>query len=192
MSAIPGKVGQPQQEAMTIEMKRQLKEMALMFNEYGKAFEGEQAIMDAATAINEFMKLAEMYAINEGGDIFQENIIQKDFAETSKKVAELQKLAQECYVRKQQLGVLFDDIRHKVSRYYKIAEQVAENIEQNGTPSNPESSGQKKCQKCGKTVYAAGSDLCGGCKRAQQKSYSKSQEYDMLSPWYLLEFSSSE
>lgn len=178
MGQIPTKIGQPQQEAMTVDMKRQLKEMALMFNEYGRAFEGEQAIMDAATAISEFMKLAETYAVNEGGDVFQENIIKKDFAETTKKVGELQKLAQECYVRKQQLGVLFDDIRHKVSRYYKIAEQVAENAENNDTSSKP--SGEKKCQKCGGTVYATDSDLCGKCGRAQQKSYIKNQEYDRM------------
>lgn len=123
MGAISNKMGQTQQQdAMTPEMKRSLKEMALAFNEYGKAFEGEQAIMDAASAIGEFMKLAESYAVNEGGDVFQENIIKQNFQEAQKKVQRLQKLAQECYVRKQQLGVLFDDIRHVVSRYYKIAE----------------------------------------------------------------------
>lgn len=122
MGQIPNKIGQPSQPQMTPEMKRQLKEMALMFNEYGKAFEGEQTIMDAATAIGEFMKLAEMYAVNEGGDVFQENIIKQNFAEATKKVAQLQKLAQECYVRKQQLGVLFDDVRHIIGRYYKIAD----------------------------------------------------------------------
>jgi cell fate (sporulation/competence/biofilm development) regulator YlbF (YheA/YmcA/DUF963 family) len=126
MNAIPNKVGQaPQTPVMTPDMKRQLKEMALMFNEYGRAFEGEQSIMDAATAIGEFMKLAEMYAVNEGGDVFQENIIKQNFQEAQKKVQQLQKLAQECYVRKQQLGVLFDDVRHVVSRYYKIAGKEA-------------------------------------------------------------------
>jgi len=124
MDQIKSQIGQPQQEAMTPEMKRQLKEMALMFNEYGTAFEGEQKIMDAAQAIGEFMKLAENYAVNEGGDVFQENIIKQNFQECGRKVQQLQKLAQECYVRKQQLGVLFDDIRHVVSRYYKIAEPV--------------------------------------------------------------------
>ena len=54
----------------------------------------------------------------------KENIIKQNFQEAQKKVQQLQKLAQECYVRKQQLGVLFDDIRHVVSRYYKIAEPI--------------------------------------------------------------------
>ncbi len=139
MGQIQSKIGQPQQECMTTEMKRQLKEMAAMFNEYGSAFEGEQKIMDAAQAIGEFMKLAEMYAVNEGGDVFQENIIKQNFAECSKKVQQLQKLAQECYVRKQQLGVLFDDIRHVVSRYYKIQDPMPQpnTVPQTSAPTLP-------------------------------------------------------
>ena len=137
MSQIPNKIGQPQQEAMTPEMKRQLKEMALMFNEYGGAFQDEQKIMDAAQCIGEFMKLAETYAVNEGGDVFQENIIKQNFQEAQKKVVQLQKLAQECYVRKQQLGVLFDDIRHVVSRYYKIAEPIPTPNTEPQTSSSP-------------------------------------------------------
>jgi hypothetical protein len=135
MNAIPSRMGggQPEVPPMTPEMKRQLKEMALMFNEYGQAFQGEQAIMDAASAINEFIKLAEQYAITEGGDVFQENIIKQNFQEAKKKVQQLHKLAQECYVRKQQLGVLFDDVRHIVSRYYKISDP---NQQQNTNPDN--------------------------------------------------------
>lgn len=135
MGQISNKIGQPETPQMTPEMKRQLKEMALMFNEYGQAFEGEQSIMDAATAIGEFMKLAEMYAVNEGGDVFQENIIKQNFAEAQKKVQQLQKLAQECYVRKQQLGVLFDDVRHIVSRYYKISAPEASSIDAKSKPN---------------------------------------------------------
>ena len=136
MTSIPNKMGQPQQDTMTPEMKKQLKEMASMFIEYGKAFEGEQAIMDAAQAIGEFIKLAEMYAVNEGGDVFQENIIKQDFQETTKKVQQLQKLARECYVRKQQLGVLFDDIRHKITRYYKVSDPVATPNKNHNMPLN--------------------------------------------------------
>ena len=124
MDQIQSKIGQPQQEMMTPDMKRQLKEMAAMFNEYGSAFGDEQKIMDAAQAVGQFMKLAEQYAVTEGGDVFQENIIKQNFQEAQKKVQQLQKLAQECYVRKQQLGVLFDDIRHVVSRYYKVQEPI--------------------------------------------------------------------
>jgi len=139
MGQISNQIGQPQAEQMTPEMKRQLKEMASMFNEYGSAFADEQKIMDASQAIGEFMKLAETYAVTEGADVFQENIIKQNFQEAQKKVQQLQKLAQECYVRKQQLGVLFDDIRHVVSRYYKIQEPIPQpnTVDQKPTPTLP-------------------------------------------------------
>lgn len=119
MGQIPDKMGQVR-EVLSPEQKRQLKEMALMFNEYGSAFTDEQKLMDSSKAIMEFLKLAEAYAINECGDMFQENIMKQNFQEAGKKAQQLYKLAQECYVRKQQLGVLFDDIRHYVTRYYKV------------------------------------------------------------------------
>jgi hypothetical protein len=124
MNAIPDKMGQKKQ-TLTPEQKRQLKEMALMFNEYGSHFQDEQKLMDSVSAIAEFMKLAESYAMNECGDVFQENIMKQNFQDAGKKLQQLQKLAQECYVRKQQLGVLFDDIRHYVTRYYKVAEPIS-------------------------------------------------------------------
>lgn len=107
--------------SLSPDQKRQLQEMAAMFNEYGKEFENEQNIMDSAKAISEFMSLAETYAVNEGNpDWFQKDIVQKDFQNAKKKVMEFTKLAQECYATKQKLGVLFDDLRHVVNRYYKI------------------------------------------------------------------------
>jgi ATP-dependent Clp protease ATP-binding subunit ClpA len=118
--AIPTKPGQPDKQTLSPEQKRQLKEMAAMFNEYGSVFQDEQKMVDAAQAICEFMKLAETYALTECGDLFQENIMKQNFAESQKKAQQLQKLAQECYVRKQQMGVIMDDISHVVSRYYKI------------------------------------------------------------------------
>lgn len=124
MNAIPTQMGQQKPE-MTPEQKRALKEMAYMFNEYGNAFRDEQKIMDAAKAIGQFMELAETYAVTKGVDVFQENIIKQNFAEAKKKAQQLMKLAQECYVRKQQLGILFDDVHHIVSRYYRVGDPTA-------------------------------------------------------------------
>ena len=134
MATISSRIGQPQQEPMTVDMKRRLKEMALMFNEYGKAFENEQAIMDSAKAIALFMELAETYAVNEGQDWFQTEIVKRDFQDAKKKVQNFQKIAQECYARKQQLGVAFDDLRHIVNRYYEIQEC---GIGMEGSPTPP-------------------------------------------------------
>ena len=133
MNAIPTKMGDNKPQ-MTPEQKRALKEMAYMFNEYGSAFQGEQKIMDAAKAIGQFMELAENYAVTKGIDVFQENIIKQNFAEAKKKAQQLMKLAQECYVRKQQLGVLFDDIRHVVTRYYKVGDPSAAPVPPTSAP----------------------------------------------------------
>lgn len=122
MEQISLKVGQAQPEAMTPEMKKTLKEMAYMFNEYGSAFEGAQKMMESAEAISKFLKLAETYAIQEGQDVFDQNIIKENFKEAGKKAQVIQKLAQECYVRNQQLACAFDDLRHIVSRYYKVGD----------------------------------------------------------------------
>jgi len=119
-SQISSQTGGVQPTEMTQDMKCRLKEMTSKFNQYGQAFENGESIKEAADAIKEFMKLAEMYAITEGGDVFQENIIKQNFAEVNRKVQQLQKIAQECYARNQQLRVLFDDIRHVAGRYYRL------------------------------------------------------------------------
>ena len=122
LDKIPAKGFEQNTPTLTTEQKRQLKEMAGMFTEYGKVFGNEQQIMDAAKAICETMKLAETYAVNECGDWFQGEIVKKNFAEAAKKTAEFQKMAQECYARMQHLGVLYEDLSHILGRYYKIQE----------------------------------------------------------------------
>jgi cell fate (sporulation/competence/biofilm development) regulator YlbF (YheA/YmcA/DUF963 family) len=134
LNKIPSNGFGPEPKRLSLEEKRQLKEMAAQFNEYGKAFENEQAIMDSAKAIALFMELAETYAVNEGQDWFQTEIVKRDFQDAKKKVQNFQKIAQECYARKQQLGVAFDDLRHIVNRYYEIQEC---GIGMEGSPTPP-------------------------------------------------------
>lgn len=155
MGQISTKVGQPQPQQMTTEMKRQLKEMAAMFYEYGSVFEAEKKIMESAEAIAEFMKLAEMYAVNEGGDVFQENIIKNDFKDAAKKVQKIQELAKECYVKKQFLETLFDDVRHVVERYYKVSKPIP-------TPNTVISEG-KRCRGCGEEFSSSELNKDGYC-----------------------------
>ena len=124
LDKIPTKGFEQNTPTLTPEQKRQLKEMASMFNEYGKALQCEEQIMNAAKAVSECMKLAEVYAVNECGDWFDSQIVKKNFAEASKKTGEFQKLAQECYARMQQLGVLYEDLKHVLGRYYKIQEDM--------------------------------------------------------------------
>jgi len=91
-----------------------------MFESFGEALGKEDSIMNSSKALNEFATLAESYAINECGDWFQQEIIKKDMKSMKQKVTEYQKAAQECYAKMQQLGVLYEDIRHVAGRYYDL------------------------------------------------------------------------
>ena len=100
--------------------KVKLQEMAANFDKYGQELNYDQQLMETCKNILEVMKLAKTYALNESGDWFQEDIVKRDFKDAEKKVNDFQKLAQECYTRMQKLGIIWEDLRHVVGRYYKI------------------------------------------------------------------------
>lgn len=121
LGAIPEKgFGQEEQKKLSPEQKRKLMEMASMFENYGVALHNEEAIMNSAKAITELCELAEVYALNECGDWFQQDIVKKDMKELKKRIMEYGKLAKECYGRMQQLGVAYNDIGHVLGRYYDL------------------------------------------------------------------------
>lgn len=105
---------------LTPEQKNKLMEMASMFENYGVALQKEEAIMNSAKGLTELCELAEQYAVNECGDVFQKNIVEKDMKELKKRVMEYGKVAKEAYARVQQLGVSYQDIGHILGRYYDL------------------------------------------------------------------------
>lgn len=131
LGKIPNKGFSEETPKLTPEQKQQLVNMASMFESYGNILGKEQDIMESAKSMEEFCKLAESYAINECGDWFQQEIIRKDMKAMGGKVQEYKKAAQECYVRMQQLGVLYEDIRHIAGRYYDL-KSLQETFAQSG------------------------------------------------------------
>lgn len=107
---------------LSSDQKRKLMEMASMFESYGQAIQNEEAIMNSAKGLTELCELAELYATNECGDVFQENIVKKDMNEVKKRISEYQKIAKEAYARMQQLGVAYQDIGHILGRYYDLGQ----------------------------------------------------------------------
>lgn len=105
---------------LTPEQKNKLQEMASNFENYGIAIQKEEAILNSAQGLTELCELAEMYAINECGDWFQQDIVKKDMKELKKRVMEYTKVAKEGYARMQQLGVAYQDIGHILGRYYDL------------------------------------------------------------------------
>lgn len=120
INEIPAKGFSEETPKLTPEQRIQLQEMASMFESFGKVLGKEEEIAASAKSITEFCKLAESYAINECGDWFQQEIVKKDMKSMKQKVMEYQKAAQECYAKMQQLGVLYEDIKHVANRYYDL------------------------------------------------------------------------
>ena len=120
LGKIPDKGFNEETPKLSTEQKKKLMEMASMFENYGQAIKNEEAIVNSAKAMTELCELAEMYALNECGDWFQQDIVKKDMKELKKRVMEYNKVAKECYSSMQQLGVSYQDIGHVLGRYYDL------------------------------------------------------------------------
>ncbi len=120
LGQIPDKGFGEETPKLSPEQKKKLMEMASMFENLGDSIKNEEAILNSAQSLTELCELAEAYALNECGDWFQQDIVQKDMKELKKRVMEYQKVAKECYARMQQLGVGHQDIGHILGRYYNI------------------------------------------------------------------------
>lgn len=120
LGAIPPKGFSQETPKLTPEQKNKLMEMAGQFHTYGEAIHREEAIVNSSRAMTELCELAEMYAINECGDWFQQEIVKKDMKNMKQRVMEYGKCAKEAYARLQNLGVLYEDIGHILGRYYDL------------------------------------------------------------------------
>ena len=117
---IPAKGFSEETPKLSSDQKKRLHEMACMFESFGEVLGKEDSIANSAKAMSEFCTLAESYAINECGDWFQQEIVKKDMKSMKQKVMEYGKAAQECYAKMQQLGVLYEDIKHIGGRYHEL------------------------------------------------------------------------
>lgn len=149
---------------LTPEQKHRLQEMASMFENFGECLNNEDAIVNSAKGLTELCELAEQYALNECGDAFQRNIVEKDMKDMKKRVMEYTKIAKECYARMQQLGVSYQDIGHVLGRYYKLKPntgmdqhytdastgQDTQVMDEEETSDKVSDSSPKTCKKCGK------------------------------------------
>jgi vacuolar-type H+-ATPase catalytic subunit A/Vma1 len=117
---IPSEGFSQETHKLSTEQKRKLMNMAATFEQFGEVLGKEESIMKSAKALSEFSSLAESYAVNECADWFQQEIVKKDMKSMKQKVMEYQKHAQQCFANMQQLGVLYEDIKHVAGRYYDL------------------------------------------------------------------------
>jgi hypothetical protein len=120
LGQIPDKGFNEETPKLSPQQKNRLMELTSMFENIGQSLRNEEAIVNSAKSMTELCELAEMYAINECGDWFQQDIVKKDMKELKKRVLEYTKVTKECYARMQQAGVAYQDIGHILGRYYDI------------------------------------------------------------------------
>lgn len=149
---------------MSPDQKKKLLQLSTMYENFGECLKNEEALMNAAKGITELCELAEAYALNECGEWFQEQIVQKDMQNLKKRVAEFQKIVKETYARMQQAGVAYQDIGHVLGRYYDLTGNKGSSQGYKETP------GPQPLQQEGKSLKKKLSEnteaLCGWCGKS--------------------------
>lgn len=119
---MPMQFSTPAKKKLSFDDKKSLSEMVNKFNEYGQVLHNYENITKMAEDLLRISELAESYAINESGDWFDEGIIKKDMADIKKMAGDINKSAKECYARNKQMQSQFENMGHRLSRYFEIAD----------------------------------------------------------------------
>ena len=119
---------------MSSDQKKKLLQLSSMYENFGKCLQNEEALMNSAKGISELCELAETYAVNECGEWFQKDIVNKDMQNLKKRVTEFQKVVKEAYARMQQAGVAYQDIGHVLGRYYDLKGNMGKDQEYQEVP----------------------------------------------------------
>lgn len=151
-------------KTLSAEQKRNLMDMASKYENFGECLRNEEALMNSAKGITQLCELAEQYALNECGDAFQRNIVERDMKELQKRVMEFQKITKEAYARMQQLGVAYQDIGHVLGRYFDLKPRQVTTMESGTTME-----AKGKCAWCDSEI----ADASGVCEPCRQKMAGK-------------------
>ena len=113
-----------QAKALTREQKRAIIDSVSKFNEYGKSVYRESDIKEMIETLRELSRTASELAVNEAGDWFDGISVKRDMKEVNSAVETFSKTANEISTLQQRLESVFEDIGHKLGKYYEIAEAV--------------------------------------------------------------------
>lgn len=167
---------------MSSEQKKKLMELSAMYENFGECLKNEEALMNSAKGITELCELAESYALNECGEWFQKEIVNKDMQGLKKRVQEFQKIVKETYARMQQAGVAYQDIGHVLGRYYNLDTNKGNDQQYQEKPGpqplQQESISKKVCKKCKKS-FAPSQPQDGFCDKCSPNG--EEPDYDPYS-----------
>ena len=111
-------------QKLTREQKRAIIDSVSKFNEYGKSVYRESDIKELVNTLKEMSANATQLAVNEAGDWFDGISVKRDMKEVNSAVDTFSKTANEIAQLQQRLESVFEDIGHKLGKYYEIAEAV--------------------------------------------------------------------
>jgi len=109
---------------LTSEQRARILDGVSKFNEYGKSVYRETDIRELTKTLKELSEQASNLAITEAGDWFDEISVKRDMKEVNNSVKLFEKAAKELNTLQQRLESVFEDVGHKLGKYYNISEAL--------------------------------------------------------------------
>lgn len=117
---------------LTKEEKKKMYETIKSYNAYRDNLKSHN-VYTAANNIMEAVNLAERYSIKECGDWMEAKMIQRDMKEIKKDASKLYEEAQKIKSIEQQLEMLYEQIGHRLERYFEISEVASDSPQSHQT-----------------------------------------------------------
>ena len=110
--------------SLTREEKADIMDAVSKFNDFGAKVYKTNEIKDMVEAIKNMTKGASTLALQETGDWFDAVTVKRDMSEVNKSAKLFEKAATELSTLQQRLESVFEDIGHKLGKYYDISEAM--------------------------------------------------------------------
>ena len=108
--------------SLTREQKRDIMDSVARFNDFGSKIYKTGEIGEMVEAIRNMTSGASKLALQETDDWFDSVTVKRDMKEVAKSTQLFEKAAKELSTLQQRLESVFEDIGHKLDKYYKINE----------------------------------------------------------------------
>jgi len=111
-------------EKLSPRQRREVVEAVSRFNEFGKTIYRNNEIREMVESVKSLTEMAGNLAIQESGDWFDAVTVKKDVKEIKGSSKIFEKTANEIASLQQRLESIYEDMGHKLGRYYKINESL--------------------------------------------------------------------
>ena len=117
--------------SLTKDEKKKMYETIKSYNQYRKSLKAE-TVYETAQKIMEAVALAERYALKECGDWMQAKMVERDMKEIKRDASKLYEESHKIKEIEQQLEMLYEQIGHRLERYFEISDATDDMGDSNG------------------------------------------------------------